>query len=257
MKPKIELALSGGGVPGACVHAGFVDAIREHYDIVEIAGTSAGAIVASVYATNPGACMKDLIIDHLCDRTLFEGGPLSLALGDSVYENDNLRKVLEGLIGNKRVHIQLSVVAADIDRRKDFCWTFLPRYTGNLVDKVLASSAVPVLLPPVKVNGRTYVDGGVVNNLPMDCLSDQYPQIGAYFPDTGKRDPGVVGYAEALVGTIVNGNVANTMERYPDATYIPLKMTGAMLPKSISAQDAHHLCRTGYMIGRDHLRALR
>jgi NTE family protein len=59
--------------------------------------------------------------------------------------------------------VRFQCVAASIERAAEHWFT-----TGPLVDAVLASSAVPGVLPPVRVGDQTYLDGGLVNSIPVE-----------------------------------------------------------------------------------------
>ncbi len=252
MKPKIGLALAGGGVPGACVHAGFVDAIKERYDIVEIAGASAGAIVASVYAANPDACLRDMLIDHLANRTIVKrrSSYISMAEHMSLYQDQYLRAILDDAIGKGPIKVPLRVVTSNLDERASNTFLFEGNINRHLVAKsVLASAAVPALIKPVTFGSEWHVDGGLCKNLPLDVLSTER-RVGAYFPDTEQRQKGLLGYIEALIGTVVNGNV---LDEIREAKYdiVKLKKVGALLPERISVEDTKHLCLTGYRYGQE------
>lgn len=258
MKERIGLALGGGGVPGVCVHAGFVDAIRERYDIAEIAGTSAGAIIAAAHALHPGECLKDMVMAYLADRPVVDGGAMHMLTQGSVYTNRHLRSILADIIDDGGfVHVPLTVVTANISTRQQSSWSHPVGPVTSclpLRKQVLASAAVPVLLPPVVIDGDTHVDGGIVQNLPLDSLTLS-KRIGAYFPDREPLEPGIAGYIDAIVGTIVNGNVLDEIDEAVNVDIVPLRKTGALLPERISADDAHHLCKSGYLLGRDYLRS--
>lgn len=254
MKPEIGLALAGGGVPGACVHAGFVDALREHYNIIEISGASAGAIVASVYAANPDACLRDMLIDKLADRTIVKRRSSYIAIAEqmSLYEHHYLRDILDDAIGKVPLKVPLRVVTSNLDERASNTFLFEGNVNRHLVTKaVLASAAVPGLLKPVTFGDEWHVDGGLCKNLPLDVLSAER-RLGAYFPDDAPRQKGLLGYVEALISTVVNGNVADEI-RECNWPVVKLKKVGALLPERISTEDAKHLCLTGYRIGKDYV----
>ncbi|MBK9613740.1 patatin-like phospholipase family protein [Candidatus Amarobacter glycogenicus] len=84
----------------------------------------------------------------------------------SLASNNKLAKLLEQTIG--RLHfadlqIPLAVTATDIRRHK-----LVVLDDGDLISAVLATSALPIVLPPVERNGLVLIDGGLLNNVPFD-----------------------------------------------------------------------------------------
>jgi NTE family protein len=93
-------------------------------------------------------------------------GPwLYLQQRDSVFVNAGLRKVIEDGIGFERLEdavIPVEVVATSLTDGRERWFTY-----GPAVEAVLASSAVPAIFPPVEIDGERFIDGGVVNNVPI------------------------------------------------------------------------------------------
>jgi NTE family protein len=84
---------------------------------------------------------------------------------DSVFVNSGLRKVIEDGIGFERLEdavIPFEVVATSLTDGRERWFTY-----GPAAQAVLASSAVPAIFPPVEIDGERYIDGGVVNNVPI------------------------------------------------------------------------------------------
>jgi NTE family protein len=84
---------------------------------------------------------------------------------DSVFVNDGLRKVIEEGIGFERLEdavIPIEVVATSLTDGGERWFTY-----GPAVDAVLASSAIPAIFPPVEIDGERFIDGSVVNNVPI------------------------------------------------------------------------------------------
>jgi NTE family protein len=90
---------------------------------------------------------------------------------ESVHPNDGLRKIIEQGAGLERfedARIPLEVVATSLNdgRAKWFS-------NGSVVDAILASSALPSLLPPMHIDGEIFIDGGVVDNVPISRAIEQ------------------------------------------------------------------------------------
>ena len=138
-----------------------------------IVGTSVGAMNGGWVASRcdaPGiAALADLW------RSLTRGKvfPTSLTAGllgflgqrRNLVPDTGIRNLLKHHLGFRRLEeapIPLHVVATDVLSGQDVLLS-----TGDAVDAIAASAAIPAVLPPVRINGRDLVDGGVVNNTPL------------------------------------------------------------------------------------------
>ena len=195
-RPKIGLVLSGGGARGAA-HVGVLKILEENQIPIDmIAGTSFGDIVGGLYASGYSANeLEGLLADIDWQETLtsqiprnkrsfrrklddngflikfnigVKGGELKLPSG--LITPYNLRLTMRDLIKNvATVHnfdnlsIPFRAVATDIETGKAIVLG-----SGNLDTAMIASMAVPALFPPVMLDEKLLVDGGVANNVPID-----------------------------------------------------------------------------------------
>jgi NTE family protein len=170
----VAFVLSGGANLGA-VQAGMVAALYERGITPDLlVGTSAGALNAAFLADR--ACDAETaaeladIWDGVRRQDLFPVGPVGALLGlcgarDRLVSDRGIRRVAEEWLGAREVQdtaIPLHLVAADAISGEEVCLS-----EGPLVDAVLASTAIPGLLPPVAWEGRTLFDGGVANDAPI------------------------------------------------------------------------------------------
>ncbi|KZN12388.1 patatin-like phospholipase family protein [Marinomonas sp. TW1] len=162
-KKTVSLVLGSGAARGHA-HIGVIQAIEEQgYDIVSISGCSIGAIVGGAYATGCFDEYKEwaLSLDkvsvlRLLDMSIFNGGYIK---GDKFFEK------IEEILGAPRIEelaIDYTAVAVDLLYQKEFWFQ-----RGDLISAMRASSAIPSIVSPVSINGRKYVDGGVLNPLPI------------------------------------------------------------------------------------------
>jgi len=163
---KIGLALSGGGARGIS-HLGVIQALEEmgiQFSI--ISGTSAGAIVGSLYSY--GYRPKEIleIIQHV---SVFKSiRPAWLLTG--VLSLDGLRDVLLSKMPENNFNkLKIPLFIAATDLKKGVIKYF---DNGELVLPVMASSCVPAVFAPININGEVYVDGGVLDNLPVKPIRD-------------------------------------------------------------------------------------
>lgn len=170
---KIAFALGGGGRLGAC-EVGMLRALFER-DIVPdvIVGTSIGALNGAAVALAPQASTVDRLEEiwtslgksEVFSGTMFSGAANLVRTRTSLQSNVALRSFIERLLPATtfaELAVPFQCVAASIERAAEH-WFF----EGPLVDAILASCAVPGILPPVEIDGEHFIDGGVVNSIPI------------------------------------------------------------------------------------------
>ncbi len=197
-QPRIGLALGGGGAHGLA-HVLILEVLDEMgIKPSIIAGTSIGALIGSAYAAGMSAArIRAHLIETLGDRfylirqifgarsqplqKLLNVVPLRSALLDPTALLD---LVLPAGMPNDiaECEIPFRVVATDMMSHDA---TVFGR--GNLKERVAASIAIPVLFAPVTIDGRVYADGGLVNPLPLDVISE-LADITIGIDATGERD---------------------------------------------------------------------
>ena len=164
MAKRIGLALSGGAARGIA-HIGVLDALNEagiYPDV--ISGTSAGSIVAALYADGHSTKEMLKIFDkvkffNLLKVTWPKGGMISM---------EKLEKLMrENLRAKKFSDLKLPLFVNAVNLNKGETVFF---DKGDLVQKVIASCALPFICQPVKIGHHLFVDGGILVNLPVDPL---------------------------------------------------------------------------------------
>jgi NTE family protein len=172
-EPRTAFVLSGGGNQSVA-QVGMLRALIEHEirpDV--IIGCSAGAFNGATIAATPTLAGVDSLVEtweSLRGDAVFPGGRLSrawniLSRDDHLFSNQGLRAILGR--GDMPTHfdeltIPLRVVAADLDTGEEVVFA-----AGPLQPALLASAALPGIFPPVRHNGRTLVDGAVVDAVPL------------------------------------------------------------------------------------------
>ena len=167
--------LGGGGVLGA-VEVGMLRALFERGITPDLVlGTSVGALNGAMVARDPSAA----VIDRLTDlwRDAREGGRevygdrrlrtvrRAVSTGTHIYSAKPLKQRLVDELGGitfEELPVRFQVCAASIERAAEHWFD-----SGPVVDAVMASAAVPGLLPPAKVGDEHYLDGGIVNSIPV------------------------------------------------------------------------------------------
>jgi NTE family protein len=170
----VAVVLSGGGNHGA-VQVGMLQALVEHEIHPELVlGASIGALNGAAYAQEPtpaGMGRLEQLWIGLDDQGILPAQgllPNALALfrrGESVHRNDKLRGLLEGTLRAETFEdlaVPFQCVATDVVGVREVWFS-----TGKLVDPILASAAQPGILPAVEIDGVRYLDGAIVNDVPI------------------------------------------------------------------------------------------
>jgi NTE family protein len=170
---RTAFVLGGGGVLGA-VQLGMLRALLDAGLVPDlVVGTSVGALNGAALAALP----TDEVVDRLAaawrspdTQELFGAGNMArlrefVRSGVAAHSAGPLRRMAEKLLGDLRIEdlpIRFTCCAANIEDAAEHWFE-----TGSVVDAVLASAAVPGLLPPVEIDGRHYLDGGLVHSIPL------------------------------------------------------------------------------------------
>ena len=202
--PKLGIALSGGGLKGTS-HIGVLKAFTDHNIPIDyISGTSAGAIVATMYACGYSpqqmqAIIQSIHIPDLIDlkvttSDLFKHGFKWMLSGKfrfwsviptGLLKGEKIEAILVKLWQQRTVRdtkIPLAITAVDLNSADTVFFTspvprtrsiLNARYYHNalLYEAVRASISIPGVFFPKKYRGMTLVDGAVKNNLPTDILN--------------------------------------------------------------------------------------
>ena len=200
-KPKVGLVLSGGAARGLA-HVGVLKALEEQgIHIDAIAGTSMGAVIGGLYASGYkideleklalSIDWKDALSDapdredvpfrrKQDDRDFLikqklsfrDDGSLGLPLG--VIQGQNLSLLLESLLAHSsdirdfdKLPIPFRAVATDIVNGEKVVFR-----KGHLPQVIRASMSIPAVFAPVEINGQLLVDGGMVDNIPVDVARE-------------------------------------------------------------------------------------
>ncbi len=170
-KFKTGLVLSGGGARGFA-HLGIIKALNEKGIFPDIiSGTSAGAIAGSLIAD--GYTPEEIFVRQT--RKPFFSYTKFNFFKKGLLNYKNLRKVLSEAYSVKKIEDLKIPFYACVTNLNTGKAEYLN--TGNLVDVVTASASVPFLLKPVEINGITYTDGGLIDNLPIKPLLGKCEKI--------------------------------------------------------------------------------
>ena len=171
-KYQLGVAFSGGGAKAAA-HCGALQAMKEYGIQPEVvSGTSAGALVAVLYASGftPKQMVetfqglnffKDIVTPHVPKGGLFDSRPLL----------ELIRKKLP-YSRMEELPIPTYIVASDIKHGVPKIFT-----KGEIAPRVVASCSIPVIFQPICINGVHYIDGGAFQNLPVSAIRQKCEKV--------------------------------------------------------------------------------
>lgn len=162
------MVLSSGGARGLA-HVGVIEELeRRGYEIGEIAGCSAGALVGGMYAAGKLPEFKDWICNldrvdvfSLMDFTFSSRGFIK---GEKVY--NALKKVVPDC-QIEDFPVRFSCNAVDVHSGKEYIFK-----KGSLYKAIRASGSIPSVFLPAKIEKNHFIDGGVLNPVPISLISD-------------------------------------------------------------------------------------
>lgn len=158
----VALALGGGGARGLA-HAGVLRALEEKgYDVEAVAGCSMGGIMGALLGSGHSSDAIVDILENIRVRELIDFGAHGGLIGGKGIERilrSHVRKTFEDL------DVPLKVTAVDVQKG-----TLVVLGHGDLVPALRATSALPGILSPVEHLDRVLIDGGLLNNLPIDVV---------------------------------------------------------------------------------------
>ncbi len=246
VRPKIGLALSGGGSRGAA-HIGVLRELeRQRIPIDYIAGTSVGAIIGGLYAAGMSVEeIEEVVVGSNLDE-IFKDKQSRLdtaprrKFDQKVFQLDKEMGIKDGRVHlpsglrqGQKLEIFLSKLLLSVTEINNFNYLPIPFRAvatdistgeavaighGNLVTAIRASMSIPAVFSDVKLDGRILVDGGISNNLPVNVV----------------REMG----AEVVIAVDVGSKLLQT-DKLDSAIRISLQLTNLMVRRTTQEQIAN------------------
>jgi len=164
---KFGYVLSGGGARGFA-HLGLLKLLEElGIKPFAIAGASVGAVIGALYAA--GKTSQE-ILQLMKDKNDFFGWNNILWNKSGFFSMDSLEKLLHKSIENDNfdaLQYKLFVSATDLNRGQNIIFS-----EGKLFEPLIASASLPIIFKPVIIGDKFLVDGGIMNNFPIEPLEN-------------------------------------------------------------------------------------
>jgi NTE family protein len=250
--------LSGGASLGS-IQVGMLLGLAEAGVAPEvIVGTSVGAVNGGWIASRNDVAGITALADvwrSLSRSDVFPTRPITGLLGflgrrPNLVPSTSLRRLLADHVEFTRLEdapIPLHVVATDVLSGQDVLLS-----SGDAVDAIMASAAIPAVFPPVRIGGRDLMDGGVVNNTPLSHAVALGADVIWVLP-TGyscalpESPQGALGMALHALTLAINQRLAVDVARFEDS--VDLRVVPPLCPVPVSPAD---FSRSAELIERSH-----
>lgn len=170
-EPRIALVLGGGAARGFA-HVGVIRVLeQEKIPIDLVVGTSVGSLIGAIYASTRDSFELEWTAFQLQREDLFDFGIMNAVMGMGYAKGEKLEAFVRSKVKQENVEqlpIPFAAVATDLN------WgTRVVLDKGSIAKAVRASSAIPGVFEPVQHVGKLLVDGGVVDNIPIDVAREK------------------------------------------------------------------------------------
>jgi NTE family protein len=251
---KVKLVLSGSGTLYPA-HVGAIIKLSEAgYEFEEVVGTSGGAIIASAIASGykPNAELIEMVKKTLPSKNkLVDPSIWALMTKWGFIKGDKIEEMLDKYLVKKfsDTKIPLHVVTCNIDRREMQVFSSAKHPDMNLSLAVRASMSIPGVFIPVKINGETFIDGGLAGNFMIDYFGENANVIGIRFKSVrGKYDKvkNAFDYTNAIIDTMLEANAAEREEDMHRKNIILIKSKHGGLNLGMTEADVLDMIKEGY-----------
>ena len=226
---EVSLVLSGGGARGFG-HIGVIEVLIERgFHIHSIAGTSMGALIGGLYAMGKLEDFKTWVT-HMGKLQALDLIDLSIRRRGLLKGNRVVRKMkaLFPTVNIEDLEIGFSAIATQLYAKKSVCIN-----KGDIYDAVRASVAIPTIFSPVEIDGDVYVDGGVLNNIPIEYARRKKKDllivvdVNAFIEYEGAKNSAVdlgssINVLSHSLSLLIEANARNSLTAFPPDILIQL-----------------------------------
>lgn len=170
----VHVVLSGGGEKGVA-HIAFLEKLESlNIQIHSISASSAGALVGAMYSS--GVNLKD-ILKFFLETPLFQYSWINLR-NPGLFKSEKYQALIKDYIPSDFQDLKIPMFVTTTNLEEGTSCYF---HSGDLVQPVLASCAVPAMFNPIKIDNQLHCDGGVMDNFPIyPFLGSELPILGSY-----------------------------------------------------------------------------
>ncbi len=218
MKRKVALVLSSGGARGIA-HIGVIRELEaDGFEITSVAGTSMGALIGGVYA----AGKLDEFEKWLTSLSRFEMFNLfNLSVrSKGLVKIDKALKEMQKFIPDRKIEelpVSYVAVATDISKNREVVFT-----EGDLFYAIKASVSIPMLITPVQEENNIFVDGGLMNPVPVNRVKRTEGDILVAVNANAFASPDSLEALNSIELNDLGSNIFNNENKKPKSGYFDL-----------------------------------
>ncbi len=176
---KINLSLSGGGVKGIA-HLGGIKALEDsNVEIAGISGSSAGAIIAALYGAGYSSKeLKKIMYNQNLNDFKDNISVFRLVKKYGIYQGNKFLRWIKDKLNLKEIESfqdykkDVKIVASDVNQKRIKVFSKAKTPNMSVAEAVRMSMGIPLFYIPYNYNNNLYVDGGVMNNLPLKVFNN-------------------------------------------------------------------------------------
>ena len=245
---KIGIALSGGGVRGIA-HLGVLKALNEAgiYPS-KVAGTSAGAIAGTLYCYG---YTPDEILDIVLHTNFFK-----LMRPAISWKGIFKMETVEALYGQHLSHnsfsdlkIPLVIAATDLTKAKTIYFS-----EGEIIRPLMASSCIPGIFDPIAIGEDYFVDGGVLNNMPIDPLEGSCDYIIGVNCNHQTEEHHITNIKKLIERTVIMAMNCNVYSRMPRCDFF-IEPLGLASFSVFDVKKAKEIFEAGYQTAESYIQS--
>lgn len=252
-KEPIDLVLSGSGTKAPCF-IGAVERLNKEFDVVRVAGTSGGGIVAAGIAAGYTTAQMMNLTQKVMSGEILDP-QITIWNGYGVNKGDKMVRLLKANLPNRMddLYIPWGCYAVDVETGMPVFFNSEDHGHLNVGEVVGASASIPFFFAQRKITGAKglYIDGGISANFAMGTWDDMPERrtIGLHFSPTGVSRKPVKNFKQYTlrVLSVMSANASRTYlseKNYQNSIRISTKGDG--MDFDLSPEDLYELYQNGY-----------
>ncbi|MFA5386539.1 MAG: patatin-like phospholipase family protein [Candidatus Paceibacterota bacterium] len=255
---KIGLALGGGGARGLA-HIGIIKILEQAGIPIDfIAGTSMGALVGGFYAATKDIKALEDIFLNIRKKDIFSASAMLIGRKDDPFKSEIITDFLVSKLDGKNIQdcsVPFRAIAMNVENGEETEFS-----KGPLVEAIRASSALPILMKPIKIGDKIFADGAFVNNIPADVVK----RMGADIVIAIDVSKGWIDFSEAsinikhaysLISNIIDGLVYQLAKKKLEAADFVLR-PAVFNYETLAFSHAKDIIAAGEKEVKEHLKEL-
>ena len=263
-REKIDtLCFSGGGVKGIAFIGALEHLIKNKIIIMEdiktYVGTSAGAMLS--FLLNIGweiSEIKDFLLNFNFEKLISGIDSLSLFETYGIQDRNKLQLLFIKFLENKfqvkditfeelyqRTNKKIIVIGTNLTKSEEAVFSYKTTPKFSVVLALRISSSIPLIFKPIKYENELYVDGGIVNNFPLNHCSKK-TTIGLYIKNSGNSIESINDFILSVLNTTTDTISNKSMKKYKKNVIEIINTNSEFIKFNINLEERNRIIKDGY-----------